>query len=96
MKLHRVSFVRSILDDKRGQTIVMLAIGMATFIVLVGVSIDLGHVYYAIQQLQASTNAAALAGASGLPDTDTAAAYVVAYSSVQKQGRLRARTPVQA
>jgi Flp pilus assembly protein TadG len=60
----------------------MLAIGMATFIVLVGVSIDLGHVYYAIQQLQASTNAAALAGASGLPDTDTAAAYVVAYSSV--------------
>jgi Flp pilus assembly protein TadG len=70
------------MKDERGQTLVLVALGMLGFIGIAGVSIDLGRGYNAIQQLQASTNAAALAGAAALPNTTVAANNVTAYSSM--------------
>jgi|CZKF01.1.fsa_nt_gi Flp pilus assembly protein TadG len=81
MKLHRVSFFRRLLKDTRGQSLPMLAITMLVFIGIAGITIDLGHAYVARQQLQTSTNAAALAGAAALPDTTTATTQVTTYSA---------------
>jgi len=55
-----------------GQILVLLAL---VLVVLLGISalvIDLGYAYYTQRSLQASADAAALAGASGLPDSSTA------------------------
>jgi Flp pilus assembly protein TadG len=81
MKLHKVSFFRRLLKDTRGQSAVMLAVSMLAFIGIAGISIDLGHAYVARQQLQISTDAAALAGAAALPNTTTATSQVTAYSA---------------
>jgi hypothetical protein len=59
----------------------MLAVSMIAFIGIAGITVDLGHAYVARQQLQTSTNVAALAGAAALPDTTTATAQVTAYSA---------------
>jgi hypothetical protein len=58
-----------------------MAVSMLAFIGIAGISIDLGHAYVARQQLQVSTDVAALAGASALPNTTTAATQVTAYSA---------------
>jgi hypothetical protein len=59
-----------------------MALSMVAFIGMAGIAIDLGHGYAAVQLLQASTNAAALAGAAALPNTTTATAQVTAYSAM--------------
>jgi hypothetical protein len=74
-----------LLADAQGQTLYLAAVGMLAFVGVAGLSIDLGHAYYARQQLQESTNAAALAGATVLPDTDSAAANATAYSAMNGQ-----------
>jgi hypothetical protein len=74
-----------LLADAQGQTLYLAAIGMLAFVGVAGLSIDVGHAYYARQQLQESTNAAALAGATILPDTDAAAANAIAYSALTGQ-----------
>jgi hypothetical protein len=55
---------------------------MIAFIGIAGITIDLGHTYVALEQLQASTNAAALAGAGALPNTTTATNLVTTYSAL--------------
>ncbi len=82
MRLRRMNFVRRLRKDESGQSMVLLACGMLVFVGLAGVSLDLGHVYLAYQQLLQSTNAAVLAGAQALPETDTAQSNVTLYSSV--------------
>jgi hypothetical protein len=49
-------------------------------------SVETAHVYYAYQQLVASTNAATLAGAEAMPDTTQASTMVTTYSA-QPNGR---------
>jgi len=88
MKLHKVTLFRRLLKDTRGQSAVMLAVSMIAFIGIAGITIDLGHAYVARQQLQTSTDVAALAGASALPNTTTATTQVTAYSA--QTGRLSA------
>lgn len=59
--------------NESGQVMPLLAIGM--LLVLLGFSafvVDVGHAYFAKRQLQAAADAAALAGAQVLPDTDAA------------------------
>lgn len=85
MKLHKVCFFRRLLKDTSGQSAPMLAFSMLAFIGISGMTIDLGHTYVARQQLQTSTNAAALAGAASLPNTTTATAQVKAYSAMTGQ-----------
>lgn len=85
MKLLTMSFLRGVLKNEQGQSIMLLAIGWTAFIGVAGISMDLGHAYVARQQLQASTNAAALSGAvylsSAYLNTDSAKAAVIKYSS---------------
>jgi primosomal replication protein N len=47
--------------------------------------LESGHVYYAYRLLQASTKAAALAGAQAMPNLTDAAVYVTKYSSESNQ-----------
>jgi hypothetical protein len=54
---------------------------MIAFIGIAGITIDLGHAYVARQQLQTSTNVAALAGAAAMPNTTSATTQVTAYSA---------------
>ena len=61
-------------NDESGQAIVILAV---TLVVLCGVSalvIDVGKAYVVNRHLQASVDAAALAGAQSLPDPTAAEA----------------------
>ena len=81
MKMHIVSFSRRLLKDTCGQSVPMLAVSMIAFIGIGGITVDLGHAYVARQQLQISTNVAALAGATAMPDTTAATAQVIAYSA---------------
>jgi hypothetical protein len=67
--------------DQRGQTMAIVAFGVGALVGLAGISLEIAHGYYAIEELQASTNAAALAGAAGLPDTAAATNYINQYSS---------------
>jgi len=82
MKMHTRSFMRGFLNEERGQTMVFVALGMTAFLGISGVAVDLGHAYFARQQLVASTQAAALSGAVALPDTTAASDAVDHYSSI--------------
>ncbi len=81
MKMHKVSLLRRLLKDTCGQSAPMLAVSMIAIIGVAGITVDLGHAYVARQQLQTSTNVAALAGATAMPDTTAATAQVIAYSA---------------
>lgn len=82
MKLQRESFVRGLLRDECGQTLVFVVLGLTAILGLGAISMEVGHSYYAYEKLKTSTNDAVLAGAAGLPDTTAAAANVTAYSSM--------------
>ncbi|MGA3373203.1 MAG: pilus assembly protein TadG-related protein [Terracidiphilus sp.] len=82
MKLRGLSFLRGALKDERGQSLVLVGLGLMCFIGLAGLSMDMGHGYYALQELQASTNAAVLAGAQAMPNTTQAQTNVQLYSSM--------------
>jgi hypothetical protein len=61
-------------QDEQGQVLPFLMVGM--LVVTLGFAafaIDVGHAYFVKRQLQASSDAAALAGAQALPDADAAA-----------------------
>jgi len=81
MKLLTAKLVRRVLKEESGQSLVFVAVCLTTIVGAAGMALDAGHGYYAYQQLQSSTNAAALAGAAALPETDTATTYVTNYSS---------------
>jgi uncharacterized membrane protein len=55
-----------------GQTIVLAVIAMVALLALAAFAIDVGYAYYAHRSLQASADAAALAGAQKLPDAGEA------------------------
>jgi hypothetical protein len=57
-----------------GQTIVLAVIAMVALLALAAFAIDVGYAYYAHRSLQASADAAALAGAQKLPDATAAKA----------------------
>ncbi|MGA2570548.1 MAG: TadG family pilus assembly protein [Terracidiphilus sp.] len=74
-------FVRRLLRSERGQSALVVVMTGATMIALSAASVEAGHIYYAYQQLVASTNAAALAGAQAMPNTTQAATLVTTYSA---------------
>jgi Flp pilus assembly protein TadG len=65
---------------------------MVLFLGMAGLVVDVGHVYFAHQQLQASTDAAALAGAQQLPYS-TASGQATAYSGVSGDNNAYATLP---
>jgi len=82
MKPHNVTLIRRLLKDTQGQSAAMLVVSMLAFIGIGGITIDLGRAYVARQQLQISSDVAALAGAAALPNTTTASTQVTAYSAL--------------
>jgi Flp pilus assembly protein TadG len=63
----RKSFVRRALLDRRGQILPWAALGLISLLGMAGLTVDVGHLFVVHNQLQYSTNAAALAGAGTLP-----------------------------
>ena len=85
MKVNIQSFVQRLLHDQSAQVLPMMAVMMIGFLGMTGWVVDVGDVYYSYNELQASTNAAAMAGAEGLSfNTSTvnqASVNALAYSS---------------
>jgi Flp pilus assembly protein TadG len=57
--------------SERGSVMAMTTLGMLSFLLAVGLSVDISHLYLAKNELQNAADAAALAGASGLNFTST-------------------------
>jgi Flp pilus assembly protein TadG len=81
MRRNRESLLRRLHKNENGQVLILVAFMMVVLLAMVAFVIDIGDVYYSYHELQASSDAAALAGGSALPGT-TAAAVATSYSSV--------------
>jgi Flp pilus assembly protein TadG len=81
MNQHNKSFLRRAHKDERGQTLVMVAVMMTVLFGFAALVVDFGRVYYSFRELQASSDAAALAGAEALPQS-TATTTATSYSAV--------------
>lgn len=66
---------------ERGQSLLLMAGLLVVLLAMAAFVIDLGNAYYSSRQLQAATDAAALAGAEDLPNT-TAVTTASKYSAV--------------
>ena len=75
-----------------GQAIVLVVISLVVLLGMAALVIDIGYVYYTQRALQASADAAALAGAQELPDPTQAAAVARQYSG--ESGAKNARSDV--
>jgi Flp pilus assembly protein TadG len=75
------SFVRRARKLERGQVVLLMLFMMVGLLGMAAMSVDVGVLYVSYRELQASTDAAALAGAQGLPNT-TATTTATAYSAV--------------
>jgi hypothetical protein len=80
-------------NGERGQVFVFVALGMTVLIAFLGLAIDVGYAYYTSRALQASADAAALAGAQELPDPDKAAAVANAYAGSDGGKNARSNIP---
>jgi hypothetical protein len=81
MKRSREPLLLLLHKNECGQVLVFVALAMVALLAIVGFVVDVGDFYYSYHELQASSDAAALAGGSALPNT-TAAAVATSYSSV--------------
>jgi Flp pilus assembly protein TadG len=86
--------MRGFLKEELGQSMAVLMVTISTMMALAGAAVETGHVYYAYRLLQASTNAAALAGAYQMPNTTNASTYVNEYSA--QNGELNATSMLQS
>jgi len=69
-------------NRERGQILPMVAFMMLSLMGVAAITVDIGRVFIAYHQLQASTDAAALAGAYDLPTSAPAIAEASTYSSL--------------
>jgi Flp pilus assembly protein TadG len=83
MKLLKGSSICKFLMEDRGQALPVIMFGLPAFLGFAGISIEVGHGYYAVEMLRASTNAAALAGATAMPNQANATTYASNYSSIE-------------
>ncbi len=80
MSTKRTRSIRPVRNPERGQSLVLMAGLLIGLLGMAALVIDLGNVYFSYRQLQAATDAAALAGAEDLPNT-TASVTATTYSS---------------
>ena len=59
MKRFRIALMRRLLRNQSGQSAVVMMIAATGMMAVAAVSVEIGHVYYAYEQLVASTNSAA-------------------------------------
>ena len=81
MKRLGITILRRFVRGERGQAAVIAVLTATTMMSVAGAALESGHIYYAYDLLQASTNAAVLAGANAMPNTTQAATNVTTYSS---------------
>jgi Flp pilus assembly protein TadG len=80
-------------SSERGQVIVIVALFMVVLLGAAGLVIDVGRAYYVQRALQASTDAAALAAASELPDASAARAAGQEYGGAAGAKNARFNVP---
>ena len=68
-------------QEERGQVIVLVVVMLIVLLGFAALVVDVGYAYYAHRSLQASADAAALAGAQELPNAAAAEAVARQYSS---------------
>ena len=73
---------------ERGQILPIVAVALVALLGLCAFSIDIGYAYYAKRQLQAATDASALAGARDLPSGATAMQTAVTYATANSPTNL--------
>jgi Flp pilus assembly protein TadG len=81
MKRFGIPSMCRFLKSQKGQSAVVVMITASAMMALSAASVETGHVYFAYQQLVASTNAAVLAGAQAMPNTTLASQNVTKYSA---------------
>jgi Flp pilus assembly protein TadG len=79
--------------NRRGQVLIMVAALMLGLIGMLALVIDIGHILVARRQLQATTDAAATAGAQDLPDATAATNTAIAYSAMAAKKNYRSNLP---
>jgi Flp pilus assembly protein TadG len=72
MKMISFAFVRRLLFNERGQSMVWVGVSLTAMLGLSGLTLDVGHAYVVRSQLQSVVNACSLAGVSGLPNAQNA------------------------
>jgi Flp pilus assembly protein TadG len=73
---------------ERGQILPIVAVALVGLLGICAFSIDVGYAYFAKRQLQAATDAAALAGAQDLPSASLSVATAISYASSNSPGNL--------
>jgi len=66
--------IRSYLQNKKGATLVLVALFMVVLLGFVGLVLDVGNLYMEKSHMQTAVDMAALAGANQLPDDGQATA----------------------
>lgn len=89
MTINFKSRISRLIKDDRGQVLPMMAALLVATVAAAALSIDLGRCFYGYRELQASTNAAALAGAYVLPNSG-AATTATNYSSLSGDNNAQA------
>jgi hypothetical protein len=77
---------------ERGQILPIVAVALVGLLGIAAFSIDVGYAYFAKRQLQAATDASALAGAQDLPAGSTAISTAISYASANSPSNLPAFT----
>jgi hypothetical protein len=93
IRLRSSDLARRISERERGQVIVIVALFMIVLLGVTGLVIDVGRAYYVQRALQASTDAAALAAASELPDESGARAAGAEYGGAAGAKNWRFNVP---
>jgi Flp pilus assembly protein TadG len=79
--LKKIPILNRLIEEDKGQALVFTAVILTAWLGVTGVAVDAGKGYYAYDLLNASTKAAALASAAGMPDTAAATTYADDYGS---------------
>jgi Flp pilus assembly protein TadG len=79
--------------DSSGQALIMILVFLAALMGIAALVIDVGYAYYTHRSLQASADAAALAGAQELPDPGKAQTVAQQYSATAGSKNERANVP---
>jgi Flp pilus assembly protein TadG len=85
MKIRLASLGRRAIKEESGQIFAITGLGCMLLVGLAGIAIEVGHGFFALEVLQASTNEATLAAATGLPDSTQAQTNANKYSSEAAQ-----------
>lgn len=95
MKRDMKSFFGRLRGDQSGVVVILVALTMVSLVGFTGLAVDVGNIYYAESKLQASTDAAALAGAQNINvgSGGTAISTATSYSSVAGQKNASTKLP---